>query len=62
MEAKLVLHNEAVGVQFPPSAHQQFAIVKIDGFQYKVLVDSMLMLDTKPDHAINQTVFFYLSR
>ena len=48
--AKLVVHNSAVGVQYPPPTDQQFAVIQVDGFQYKVMQDTMLLLDTKPDH------------
>jgi hypothetical protein len=28
-------------------------VIQVDGFQYKVLEDAVLFLDTKPDHRIN---------
>lgn len=55
-EAKLVIHNPALGIEYPPKQHNQFAIVQVDGFQYKVMKDTVLMLDTKEDHAINKIV------
>lgn len=55
--AKLVIHNPAVGIEYPPKQYQQFAVIQVDGFQYKVLQDSTLLLDTKEGHAINEPVF-----
>jgi hypothetical protein len=52
-EAKLVIHNPALGIEYPPTASKQFAVVQVDGFQYKVMEDTILLLDTKQDHAIN---------
>jgi hypothetical protein len=52
----LVVHNPAVGIEYPPKQDEVFAVVQVDGFQYKVLEDSILFLDTKKEHAINQTV------
>lgn len=59
---KLVIHNPAVGIEYPPSPEGVFAVVQVDGFQYKVLEDAVLMLDTKKDHQINQTVRLALPR
>lgn len=34
---KLVVHNPAVGIEYPPRQEETFAVVQVDGFQYKVL-------------------------
>ena len=54
--AKLVVHNPALGIEYPPETAKQFAVIQVDGFQYKVMEDAMLFLDTKKDHAINEPV------
>lgn len=51
-----MVHNEAVGIEYPPKKWEEFAIVKVDGFQYKVMEDTTLVLDIKPDHEINKLV------
>lgn len=55
-----MVHNPAVGIEYPPKQDEVFAVVQVDGFQYKVLEDSILFLDTKKEHAINQTVLLPL--
>lgn len=47
---KLVIHNPAVGIEYPPRPEETFAVVQVDGFQYKVLEDAVLILDTKAEH------------
>lgn len=59
---KLVVHNQALGIEYPPKLHEQFAIIQVDGFQYKVLEDTILILDTKAEHEINKVVQNMLSR
>ena len=56
MEAKFVVHNPTLGIEYPPQPDKQFAVVQVDGFQYKVMQDTLLILVHKPDHAINQPV------
>jgi len=51
-----VVHNPALGIEYPPRSDKQFAVVQVDGFQYKVMEDTILILDHKPEHAINQPV------
>ena len=59
-EPKLVVHQPAVGVQYPPGPHQQFAVIQVDATQYKVLEDSVLFLDTKEHHQINEKVCYVI--
>ena len=44
---KFVIHNPAVGIEYPPKPNEQFAVIQVDGFQYKIMEDSILLLDTK---------------
>lgn len=52
----MVVHNTAVGINYPTKLEETFAVVQVDGFQYKIFSDALLILDTKKDHLINQTV------
>lgn len=56
MEAKFVVHNPTLGIEYPPQPDKQFAVIQVDGFQYKVMEDTILILDHKEDHSINQPV------
>jgi ribosomal protein L21 len=51
-----------LGIEYPPKQHEQFAIIQVDGFQYKVLEDTILILDTKKDHSINEPVIIVKGR
>lgn len=53
---KMVVHNAAVGVQFPALPTEEFCIILVDNFQYKVMKDSVLVLDRKPEHDLNLIV------
>ena len=45
-----------MGIQYPPAKNEIFCVVKVNGFQYKVSEDCVLILDTTEDHEINKTV------
>jgi hypothetical protein len=51
-----VVHNEGVGIEYPAKLHESFCVIKVDGFQYKVVEEAVLMLDRKPDHELNKIV------
>jgi hypothetical protein len=54
------VHNPAVGIEYPSKSEETFAVIQVDGFQYKVLEDALIILDTKKDHQINQPVILHL--
>jgi large subunit ribosomal protein L21 len=55
---KLVVHNSAVGIAYPPGKNEIFCVIKANGFQYKVTEDCLLIVDTTEEHEINKTIKF----
>lgn len=55
------MHNSSVGIEYPSKLAETFAVVQIDGFQYKIYEDALLILDIKKEHAINQKVYISLT-
>ncbi len=50
---KFIVHNPVLGIELPVKENEIFAVIEINGMQYKVTQDDVVVSDWLADYDIN---------